>query len=173
MNITRKHIPHNLTYLLLDALIFVAFLIATAPHFSGIAIHEWLGVSLGAAIVIHLLLHWQWIVSVTRHFFGRTHWRARLNYILNTLFFIDVTIVLFTGLMISEVALPWIGIHTTPSRSWRLLHSMASDAGVFILGLHVALHWQWIINALKRHVLGLLFRARPMPTVVATQEVQS
>lgn len=36
-----------------DTAIFVAFLVAMAPRFSGIAIHEWLSIAFAAAIVTH------------------------------------------------------------------------------------------------------------------------
>ena len=49
--------------LIVDSIVFIAFLIVTAPHFTGIAIHEWLGIAFGAGITTHLLLHWQWIVT--------------------------------------------------------------------------------------------------------------
>ena len=60
--------------LMVDILIFGAFLAAGAPRFTGMAIHEWLGIAFGAAIVTHLLLHWQWLVQVTKRFFGRLPW---------------------------------------------------------------------------------------------------
>ena len=56
----------NKTNLIVDSAIFLAFLVALAPRFSGLALHEWLGVAFGGAIVTHLLLHWQWIVEVTK-----------------------------------------------------------------------------------------------------------
>ena len=59
---------------------------------------------------MHLLLHWAWIAGVTRRFFQRVQGAARLNYLLNTLLFIDVTLIIFTGVMISEVALPLFGL---------------------------------------------------------------
>src|SRR4051812_24151582 len=99
----------NTLNLFVDIAIFLAFLVAMAPHFSGIAVHEWLSIAFGAAIVTHLLLHWQWIAEVTRRFFGKAQWSARANYVLNALLFVDVTVVIFTGLMISESVLPLFG----------------------------------------------------------------
>lgn len=108
--------------LVVDIVIFVAFLIATAPHFTGIAIHEWLGLAFGAAIVTHLLLHWQWIVETTKRIFSKLPGKTRLNYALNILLFIDVTLIAFTGIMISKSALPtrgslwlaaWLGARCT------------------------------------------------------------
>jgi hypothetical protein len=46
------------TKLVLDILIFIAFLIAMEPRSSGITIHEWLAASLIAVLVVHLLLSW-------------------------------------------------------------------------------------------------------------------
>lgn len=140
----------NKINLFFDIAIFLMFLIAMAPHFSGMAVHEWLGAAFGAAIVTHLLLHWQWIVEVTRRMFSTAQWSARINYILNTLLFIDVTVVIFSGLMISEVALPLIGIQTTHGGIWRMLHGFTADFFLVLIGLHVALNWQWIVNMVKR-----------------------
>ena len=50
--------------LVIDIAIFIAFLIAMDPRSSGIAAHEWLAVSALAAIVIHLLLSWDWIIQI-------------------------------------------------------------------------------------------------------------
>src|SRR5215212_4203945 len=81
--------------LAVDIVIFVAFLITTAPHFTGIAIHEWLSISFGGMIIAHLLLHWQWLVETTRRIFTTAPLQARINYVLNTALFIDMTLLVF------------------------------------------------------------------------------
>lgn len=161
----------NTVNLLIDDAIFLAFLATTAPHFTGMAIHEWLSIAFGAAIVTHLLLHWSWIVAVTRRFFGKAQWSARVNYVLNTLLFIAFTVIIFTGLMISEVALPFFGIQLTGSHLWKQLHSLAADASVFLIGLHVALHWPWILNMLRRLIVIPRWpRRAAQPTVTAKRQ---
>lgn len=148
----KKNSSTKINYLL-DIAIFSAFLVAMEPRLTGIAIHEWLSIAFEGTIIVHLLLHWKWLVSTTRRFWGKVARQARLNYILNTLFFIDMTLIIFTGLMISEAALPLLGIRFAPNFLWRRLHSLTADAGVFILGLHAALHWKWIINTTKRYLV--------------------
>jgi hypothetical protein len=138
--------------LVVDSTMFLAFLVATAPRFSGVAIHEWLGISFGAAIITHLLLHWQWIVAVTKRFLDATAWSARINYILNTLLFIDMTVIIFTGLMISKTVLPTLGITLTDSGAWHQIHTLSANLSLVFVGLHVALHWSWIANAIRRRV---------------------
>lgn len=136
--------------LIVDSAVFLAFLVAMAPHFSGMAIHEWLGIAFGAAIVTHLLLHWQWIVEITRRMFSGAQWSARVNYLLNALLFIDITVIVFTGLLISEEALPLLGIQLEPGRSWKMLHTLSADAFVYLTAAHVALHWRWIVSTVRR-----------------------
>jgi hypothetical protein len=153
--------------LLVDIAIFTAFLIALDPHMTGTAIHEWLGIALSAAIIAHLLLHWKWLVQITRRFLKRLPGQSRLNYLVNALLFIDVTLIILSGLMISEEALPLLGIAIQRDSFWRMLHTLSADWAIYILGLHVALHWKWIASAIKRYVLRPIGRAfRPAQAIV-------
>lgn len=145
----------NLVKLALDLIIFAGFLIGMEPRLTGIAIHEWLTVAGVAAFITHLLLSWRWIVEITRRFISKASGNARINYILNWLLFIDGVLIMLTGLMISEAVLPAFGLRLPASRFWRGLHSITADLFIPILGLHVALHWRWIINTTKRCLLGL------------------
>lgn len=142
--------------LLIDTTIFIAFLVAMAPRFSGIAIHEWLSIAFGAAIITHLLLHWQWLVGVTKRFFGKTPWLARANYVLNTLLFVSMTVIIVSGLLISEEALPLLGIPTAHGGVWRRLHTLSADVTVLLIGLHLAMHWSWMVRAVRRYVVAPL-----------------
>jgi cytochrome b len=71
------------TKLWVDILIFIVFLVAMGPRSSGLAIHEWLTLSVIAAMVVHLLLSWDWITEITSRFLGRMGTQNRINYILN------------------------------------------------------------------------------------------
>jgi hypothetical protein len=76
--------------------------------------------------------------------------------------------------MISESALPALGIALPHSGSWRMLHTLSADLFLVLVGLHIALHWQWIASMLKR----LLVASRRAPRLSAgahqtRQEVSS
>ncbi|MBX0327024.1 DUF4405 domain-containing protein [Oscillochloris sp. ZM17-4] len=163
--------PEHRTYirarsnLLIDVATFIAFLIATAPRLSGIGIHEWLGIAFAAAIIVHLLLHWQWIVALSKTMLRKARASSRLGYLLNLALFIDVTLLTFTGLMISEVALPLFGLRLPRGFLWRGLHSTTSNIAVLLIGLHLALHWQWVLKTTAR-IFGLV-----RPTAKPRQEV--
>jgi hypothetical protein len=137
----------------------LAFVAAINLHLTGKMIHEWLGIALGAVVITHLLLHWQWIVKITRRLFGRVTAKARLKYVVNLLFFIAVVVVIFTGIMISESVVPSLGLSLGHSMLWKRVHTTASDIVLILIGVHVALHWRWVVNTTKS-----LFRRRRSAT---------
>ena len=168
----------NKTNLLVDAGILTAMLIAMEPRFSGVAVHEWLSLSLAAAIVVHLLLHWKWIVGVASRFFAKLWHASRLKFVIDTLLFIDFVAVVTSGILISRVALPALGLTLGQGdMGWRQLHSLSADAVIVLVGLHFALNWDWVVSTVKRIVVAPLtglFRPRqplqPLPIPVSTTE---
>lgn len=161
MNLIPKSKSNTRTKLVLDILIFFGFLIAMDPRSTGVAIHEWLTVASMAAVITHILLSWEWIVQLTRRFFRMSALRPRLNYILNVLLFIDVVLIMYTGIMISEAFVPSLGLSLPRNFSMRELHDMTANLFVILLGLHTALHWDWIVNTFKRYIF------RPIGRLIA------
>src|SRR5512143_723772 len=132
------------TKLVIDVLIFIGFLIAMDPHSSGITVHEWLATSLIAALVVHVFLSWDWISNLTRRFIGKINGPSRINYILNWLLFIDGSVIMLSGFMISEAVLSFLGISLPRNFTWRGLHELSTNLFLILLGLHTALHWSWV-----------------------------
>jgi cytochrome b561 len=150
--------------LVIDVLIFIAFLIAMDPRSSGVTIHEWLATSLIAVLVVHVLLSWDWIARLTRRFIGKINNQSRINYILNWSLFIDGSVIMLSGFMISESVLPFLGLSLPRNFAWRGLHELSTNLFLVLLGLHTALHWSWIVDAFKRYVFQPLARiSSPKP----------
>ncbi len=141
------------TKLWLDIVIFIAFLVAMEPSSSGLAIHEWLTLSMIAVLIVHLLLSWDWITEISRRFLGKLGGQNRINYLLNWLLFIDGTLLIISGVMISEIALPALGIELPTRFAWRRLHDMSANFALILLGAHTALHWSWIINTFNKYLV--------------------
>jgi len=151
------------TKLLIDIAIFVGFLITMEPRASGLTVHEWLATALIAVLIVHLLLNWDWIVQITRRFIGKMKSQSRINYVLNWLLFIDGTIIMLSGFLISESLLPALGIQLPHNFAWRSLHDLSANIFLLLLGLHTALHWSWIVDTFRRYVfqpLGRIFSNR-------------
>lgn len=144
----------NKTKILLDLGTFAAFLIVMDPRTSGIAIHEWLAFALAATIIIHLLLNWTWLVETTKRvFIGKLN-GSRWNYIINWLLFFDGILIMLSGFMISESVAPLLGIALPKNFTWRGIHELSTNLSLLLMGLHVAMHWNWIKTTFKRMVGG-------------------
>ncbi len=148
----------NKTNLVFDFTVFLSFLVLANPDMTGMTIHEWLGVAFLAALLTHLLFHWQWIVNITASFFKKLWHSSRLNYVVNLAFLVLMTGALFSGLMISESVLAVLGISIERNPVWEGLHHTLSDASVLVLGLHLALHWKWIVSNFNRYVVQPVVR---------------
>jgi len=154
----------NKVNFILDATIFSSFLVVANPVLTGMTMHEWLALAFAAAILVHLLFHWKWLVTITKQFFKKLLHQSRLNYVIDALFFVSMTTAMFSGLMISKSIMTTLGIHLDVGRSWKTIHTLASDISLILLGLHFALHFKWVVNSLKRYivspVIGLFQRSR-------------
>jgi hypothetical protein len=71
------------------------------------------------------LLHWRWLY--TSRFFGKLARQSHINFILNLALLIAFTIIILTGILISEEVLPFLGLEGSHNRAWESLHKTASD----------------------------------------------
>ena len=133
----------------LDALLLVAYTLAYSLGFTGIATHEWLGIGLGVALLVHLTLHWDWVVRTTRKLL-RPGGRERFIWLVNLLLLVSMTLCIASGILISEVALPQLGITPPASSFWRQMHGTTATLTLILVPIHAALRWRWIVGVARR-----------------------
>jgi hypothetical protein len=139
------------TNLMLDTVIAGAFLLAANPPVAGLAVHEWFGLAFGAALVAHIVLHWDWVVSATRRLQHRGS-GLRLTYAVDAFLLVALTASVLSGLLTSRHVLPSLGLAPEPLRGWREVHSLATNALIAAMGVHLGLHWKWIAVNVPRLV---------------------
>ena len=134
----------------LDVAIAAAFLVSCNPPLTGLAVHQWVGVSFAGAVAAHLLFHWNWMVQVTRRAFRRTP--ARLA---SQLRGERVAVRHAHGDGSERPA----DLAPSPARArpgcsaetaWREIHPVATNAMLAGMGVHVGLHWTWVAFHLGR-----------------------
>src|SRR5581483_1601668 len=104
----------------LDVTLLVSICALQTVRFTGLVLHEWLGLAMIGMVLSHLLLAWSWIASQTRRFFRLQSIRARVNYLLNLSLFGAVTAVIFSGVLISQKAIPALtGTKSVSDMDWR------------------------------------------------------
>jgi Domain of unknown function (DUF4405) len=133
----------------LDALLVVAYTLAYSLGFTGIATHEWLGIGLGVVLLVHLTLHWDWVIRTTRKLL-RPGGRERFVWLVNLLLLLSMTLCIASGILISEVALPQLGITPPASSFWRQMHSTTATVTLILVPIHAALRWRWIVGVARR-----------------------
>ncbi len=137
----------------IDIVFFIGMVLVLAPQATGIPVHEWASFLIIIPFFLHLILDWKWIVSMTKRFLKRIPSEARFNYVLDWLLFFLFVTATFTGVVISEAALPALGINITIDPFWSALHDMSANLLMVVIGIHLAMHWNWIVTNFKKYVL--------------------
>jgi len=142
--------PRKRFIICLDTALLIIFILLLSPRLTGLPLHEVLGFIFFIPIIVHLLIAWPWIQNSTKKFFKTANKRTRLNFFLNTILFILVITELVSGFIISQVALPGLGIKTVNDRAWRSVHNQTLNFTMLFTGLHIAINWGWIASVFRR-----------------------
>lgn len=146
-----------------DAILFVGFLISFLLDLTGLPLHQWLGIAVGALAMYHLLLHWAWVKSVALRFFTRTSGQAKVYLLVDAGVMLGFLLILVTGLVIST----WLELPLDNYPAWKNLHVAVAIATLLWVVLKIALHWRWVVTVAHRHVFvartGNVRPAQPAP----------
>jgi hypothetical protein len=114
----------------LDALLLVAYTLAYSLGFTGIATHEWLGIGLGVLLLVHLTLHWDWVIRTTRKLLRRGG-RERFVWLVNLLLLLSMTLCIASGNLIRtcEIEAVLAAVAITASVIRRRRRRMTRTAG--------------------------------------------
>ena len=132
-----------------DAAILVGYTLAYSYGFTGIAIHEWLGIGLGLALLIHLTLHWDWVIRTSRRMLS-PRGPDKVSWLVNLALLLAMTLCVASGILISRVALPYLGIYTLSGPFWSRAHSLTANVTLGLVPVHVALRWRWVVSVGRR-----------------------
>jgi len=132
----------------IDAVLFVGFMVCMFLELTGIEMHQWLGVSLTLLAGYHLLVHWRWVVTVGRKFLGRLSGQTRLRYLVDAGLLVGFLLTGISGLVIST----WFDLRLSNYPVWSDLHVIASVVTLSMVVLKVGLHWRWIMTVAARHL---------------------
>lgn len=157
--------PKLLARLGLDLALTALMLSLFSFHFTGLTLHEWLGLALCILVPVHMLVSWSWLSATTRRFFTTLPWTTRLTYLLNAALFVALVVVTVTGLVISEVIVPGVLPMSGGRGFWRVLHTQASNASLLLMGLHIAVYWRTLVQLVRRLGGGRQLSAVAAPSV--------
>jgi preprotein translocase subunit SecY len=125
-------------------------------------LHTWSGVAMMAVAIIHLAIHWSWVVSMARRTWneltgrcGCMNPRGRWNLILNAVVGIGFVLTAISGTYFlffpggRWVADPMILFART---TWDLIHTWAGVTLISAAVIHFAIHWKWVIKVTRKMI---------------------
>jgi cytochrome b561 len=136
----------------LDIMLLVSVCALQTVRFTGLFLHEWLGLAMIGMVLAHLLFSWSWIATQSRRLFGKQSVRDRINYLLNLTLFALVTAAIFSGILISQKVIPTLmGTKAASGMDWRWdsLHGDFATLVLFLSGFHVAINLEWLFAAVQ------------------------
>jgi len=154
--VSKRKINKTKLNVYLDLLLTGIFVVEMEEHFTGLPLHEVLGLLFAVAFLLHIVLHWDWVASVTRTFFKQLLHESRLNYVLNVALFVDMAFVTVSGILISRTLGLNVALAEDFRRTLQTLHMVGSELVLIIVALHVALHWKWIRANASKYLFGWL-----------------
>ncbi|RKF20464.1 DUF4405 domain-containing protein [Alginatibacterium sediminis] len=128
----------------MDAWLLIGFILVCAPNTTGIVLHEWLSLVFIVPLIIHMLLHWDWMKTLPNKFIHNFSSKSRFNAIWDVFFFVAMMMVILSGFLVSVAMFPQLGIPLEVKPFWSEIHHSIGNILLPILGIHLALHWQWI-----------------------------
>jgi hypothetical protein len=130
-------------------------------------LHTWGGVAMIMAALIHLAIHWPWLVGMVRRMFkelagqcGHMNARGRWNLILNLVVGSSFLITALSGVYFlfipggHKIVDP-LFLFARPT--WDLLHTWAGITLITSAILHLAIHWKWVTKVTGKMV-GMVSR---------------
>jgi hypothetical protein len=133
-------------------------------------LHTWFGILMIFAAAVHITIHWNWIVSMTKRAIQelvqgkrRFNARSRLNVGINVLTGFSFLVTSISGLYLfffpggsHGVADPMILFNRV---TWELFHTWAGIIMICIGVVHFTIHWGWITKVTKK--MFIPFRSGP------------
>ena len=125
-------------------------------------IHIWTGVLMIVVILIHIPLHWKWVVNMTkrmvRELFGKEsnlNSRSRFNVFINMLVGFSFALTALTGVYLlfvpggpqSALNDPMILFGRT---TWDLIHTWSGVVLGIAALIHFAIHWKWVVKVSRK-----------------------
>jgi cytochrome b subunit of formate dehydrogenase len=123
-------------------------------------LHTWGGVAMIAAAIIHLAIHWPWVVSMARRTWkgltskgGGMNGGGRWNLILNSLVAVSFILTALSGVYFLFVpsgrwaADPGLLFSRT---TWDLIHTWAGVTLTAAALIHLVIHWKWVTKVTRK-----------------------
>jgi hypothetical protein len=134
----------------LDVAMLLLVCVLEAVALTGLNLHEWLGFVLCPLVLVHVVINWSWCVAQVRRIRSSGKSRIGWNAWLNLSLLIMMSAVLVSGILVSTQVTTILGEPFGRVRLWSTIHGGFNIILLGLVGLHLALNWDWLRAAMKR-----------------------
>ena len=149
--------------LALEAILVVLTLVSLVPGVTGVGVHEWIGLAMALAFLVHVSMHMRGLggkgaaegttaaggSAVVDAFRGARLRRANLA--VDALLFVVLAVVVVSGIGMSGAVLPTFGLYAEGYYLWNPLHAVSAKTLLALLIVHLALHARFVAVVLRAH----------------------
>ena len=149
-------------------------------------IHIWASVLILALVLLHIPLHWEWIVKMTKSGFRSMLGKSRLNKYSKFNLAINILVGL-SGLICAISGVYFLLVpgasHASPVGdpewlfsllTWDLIHTWSGAVAISAAVLHFWIHWKWVLKVLNKYwkvwTKKLVFQKLDQAIVVPSSE---
>jgi len=151
----------NLLKIILDVVMTLILVLLYNSHVFTMGFHEIAGLVIAGLFIIHCLINKKWITSITSRFFNKTlSIRVRISYVINILLLITFVFVILSGIKTSQILFP--ALAEAKGSIWRGIHHFSGAVALILVGVHVGLHWNFIMNMWKKAIKIPTKAAKPL-----------
>ena len=129
-----------------DVLMTAALLFLMGYQFWGETAHEWVGAGMFELFLVHHILNGNWHKNLFR---GKYSPMRIFLTIIDVLTLLSMIAQMYSGIVLSRHVFAFLPIKSGLALA-RRLHILGSYWGFLFMGLHLGLHWNMVINRLKR-----------------------
>ena len=149
MESKKKNTNKTVLLLLVDAVLLGGFWLVNQVKLTGIAFHEWFGLALGLILVLHLAMHWRWVVNTAKKFFRRSGIMQRVRLVLDIVGFAAFFAIIISGILMSRSVLPALGLTGLHSFSLKMIHVISTYVTIIMIVGHLLLNVGTVYKMLK------------------------
>ena len=132
--------------IVVDVLMTAALLFLMGYQFWGETIHEWIGAGMFVLFLAHHILNGNWHKNL---FCGKYSPMRIFLTVIDVLTFVSMIAQMYSGILLSRHVFAFLPIESGLVLA-RRLHILGSYWGFLLMSLHLGLHWNMVINKLKR-----------------------
>lgn len=131
--------------IIVDAAMFVLFLLLMEYHLLSSVVHEWLGISVFVLFLAHNALNYKWYAVL---FKGRYTAMRIVQTVVNFLLWIAMIGCIVSSILISGTVFAWMNVNG--AMTGRSLHLIATAWSFVLMSIHLGLHWSSFVGMAKR-----------------------